>query len=520
MGSDVYKLQRLLTLGVTLGTVAALAAACGSSSSAPAESAGSSTPVAGGTLTVAIPDTIDGWKPDSAVQLSTYQLIREVEAPLLEVSPDGQRIQPGLAASWSYDHARTTLTLRLQPKAAFSDGTPVTARDVVFSVRQWMTGPQYGALYSTFLKGATAAGRHTVRLELTAPSSALLSILTWSNSAIVPDGFAGRSAKAFYADPIGAGPFAIRSSTDDRIVLTRNPHYWQAGRPYLDSIVYDVVADNSQRLLQVRSGDVGMADRVPTDILSTVSSPDVVTSVPSSSMTVLTFGESKGAGADPWFRKAVSLAIDRQALASSVYDKLADVAQGLLPPRVPGSKGCDTCAWATHDVAAAKADLAKAGHVDGPLGLLVDSSRGIDLLAAQAIQPMLQAAGVDVQIQKVDSATLLSRLSSGDFTLAIGNYAAQSPTGVDPLSFLAATQYMFTGASTTPVLTSLATVSAAKGVAGQQRAIAAFEKQNYDAATVVPLLSPYVSSVLGPDTHGLQLRPSALYDASALWVSR
>jgi hypothetical protein len=79
---------------------------------------------------------------------------------------------------------------------------------------------------------------------------------------------------------------------------------------------------------------------------------------------------------------------------------------------------------------------------------------------------------------------------------------------------------MFTGASTTPALVALGGASAARGLAGQQAAVATFEKQNYRNATVVPLLSPYVSSVLAPTTHGLQLRPSALYDASALWVSK
>jgi ABC-type transport system substrate-binding protein len=236
-------------------------------------------------------------------------------------------------------------------------------------------------------------------------------------------------------------------------------------------------------------------------------------------MSVLTFGK-KGSTADVSFRKAVSLAIDRAALVSSVYEKKATVAKGLLPPQVPGDEGCSSCDWSTYDATAAKQSLAKAGPVTGPIGLLVDSSRGIDLLAAQAIQPMLQAAGIDVQIQKVDSATLLTRLASGDFSMAIGNYSAQSPTGVDPLSFLAATQYMFTGADITPVLTAVGGVSAAKGVQGQQAAIATFEEQNYRNATVVPLVSPYVSSVLGPKTHGLALRPSGLYDASALWVSK
>jgi peptide/nickel transport system substrate-binding protein len=514
-------LRRSFSTALAVGSLC-LVAACGSGgSSSPASTAArDGSPVRGGSLTVAVPDAIDGWKPDSAVQVSTYQLIREVEAPLLEVSADGQKIAPGLAASWTYDASRTALTLRLQPGAAFSDGAPVTAADVVFSVKQWMSGPQYGALYSAFIKGATAKGGDKVVITLTAPSSALLGMLTWSNSAVFPADFGGRSAAAFFKSPIGAGPFAIKSATDDQISLVRNEHYWAKGQPYLDSLVYKVVDDNSQRLLQVQSGEAGLADRVPIDFLSTVAGADTVVSVPSSSMSLISFAEStpSAATADPHFRKAVSLAIDRSALVSSVYGGKASVAKGVLPPRVPGSDGCPTCAWETYDPAAAKAQLAQAKGDRDTLELLVDSSRGVDLLAAQAIQPMLAAVGIDVSIKQVDSATLLTRISSGDFSMMIGNYSAQAPTAVDPLSFVAATSYLFTGASPTPALTALGQVSAAQSAAGQTKAVAGFEQQNYAAAKVVPLVSPNVSSVLGPDTHGLTLLPSGLYDASALWV--
>lgn len=517
------RVRSLLTSGIAVGSLL-LVAACGSSSGSSSDEPGGSTkdagdPVAGGSLTIAIPDTIDGWNPDSAVQVATYQLIREVEAPLLEVTPDGQDIAPGLASEWTYDKSGTKLTITLQPEAAFSDGTPVTGDDVVFSVEQWMSGAQYGALYSNFIKSAKATGEDTVVITLTAPSSALLGVLTWSNSAIVPADFGGKSAEEFYEQPIGAGPFAIASSSDDQIELVRNEHYWDEGKPYLDAVTYQVVADTSQRLLQVQSGDAGLADRVPIDNLSAAGDDAQVVSVPSSSMSVISFAQSAAPMNDVHFRKAVSLAIDRQALVDSVFEGKAEAAIGMLPPNVPGAEGCPTCDWGTVDVDAAKAELAQAKGAGETVELIVDSARGIDLLAAQAIQPMLEEAGISVQIKQVDSATLLGRLAGGDYQMVIGNYNAQAPTAVDPLSFVAATGYFFTGADPNIALGALVAVSSAQDVAGQAEAVAGFEKQNYDAATVVPLVSPYVSSVAGPGTHGLSLLPSGLYDAAALWVS-
>ena len=280
-----------------------------------------------------------------------------------------------------------------------------------------------------------------------------------------------------------------------------------------------MVADTSQRLLQVQSGDAGLADRVPTDNLSAADSDAQVVSVPSSSMSLISFAQSTAPMNDPHFRKAVSLAIDREALVASVYEGKAEPAVGLLPPNVPGDEGCPTCDWGAVDPAAAESELAQAEGADQVVEMLVDSARGIDLLAAQAIQPMLADVGIDVQIKQVDSATLLTRLAGGDYQMAIGNYAAQAPTPVDPLSFVAATGYLFTGADPMVALGALGAVSAATSPEDQAKAVSDFERQNYDAATVVPLVSPFVTSVAGPGTHGLELLPSGLYDPSALWVT-
>jgi ABC-type transport system substrate-binding protein len=513
---------RTIVAAAAAATLCIGLAACSSADSTP-EPAGSSAqpgvPVAGGSLTVVIPDAIDGWNPATALQISTYQLIREVTAPLLELSPDGTEVVPGLASAWDYDSTRTHLTLTIDPEAAFSDGTPVMAKDVVFSVEQWMAGESYGPLYSSIIKQAKPAGDKKVVLTLTAPSSALVPILTWSTSAVLPADFGGKSKDAFFAKPIGAGPYAIESeSPGDSITLVRNEHFHVGGQPYLDSLTYRVVTDTSQRLVQVASGDAGLADRVPLDSLSTVTGDPQVVKVPSSTLSLVIFNHATGPTKDAHFRRAFSLALDRSGLVSGVYAGDATVATGVLPAVIPGAEGCPTCDWSTYDAAAAKTELASSGYSGDPVDLLVDSSRGVDLLAAQAVVPMLEAAGISARIQQVDSATFLTRLSTGDYTAAIGNYSAMAPTAVDPLSFVAATAFLFSGADVTPAMTAIGGVSAADTTAGQAAAVAPFEQDVYDTTAVAPLLSPAVAAVAAPNVHGLELLPSGLYDAARLWV--
>ena len=119
---------RLTPLVLALGSLLLLA---GCSEWGPAPG-----PQSGGTLTVSVPSLPVTWDPDSATDAASAQLVRDVEAPLLQLTPHTQQAAPGLARSWKYDDSRTRLTVGLRPKATFSNGRHVTAKDVVFSVEQ------------------------------------------------------------------------------------------------------------------------------------------------------------------------------------------------------------------------------------------------------------------------------------------------------------------------------------------------------------------------------------------------
>lgn len=469
----------------------------------------------GGAITALIPDPIDGWDPGLAIQAASWQVLKEVSEPLLRITDDGLGVEAGLASTWVYDAEAMTVTVTLQEGAAFSDGTPVTSEDVRFSAEQWKAGPLYGPTYGT-LDSVATPDPNTAVFQLNTPDSSFVPLLAWVTSAIMPKDFGGKTAEEFFAKPIGAGPFEIESeSPGEEIVLVRNPHYYAADEVYLDSVTYRVVSDNNQRLVQLQGGAADLIERIPPDLAPQVTG--VLTEEASASVSVIGFN----AGASPTdsadFRRAVSLAVDRGVLISSIYGGHAKPNNGLLSTLLPGSPGASSD-WQKRDVDAAKKALAASGYDGSPVEFLVDSGRGIDLLAAQAIQPMLEEAGITTDIVTVDSGTFLSRLSAGDTEMFIGNYSAGSPTVNDPLGFLLVTGTLFTGFQPESLLPAMGAVSAATTPADAEGAVQEFENEVYDQTYLAPLLSPSVFFGAGSTVHGLAVTPFGAYDLRKIWV--
>jgi peptide/nickel transport system substrate-binding protein len=474
------------------------------------------TATSGGEVTILIPDAIDGWDPAFAVQLSTWQILKEVSEPLLRISADGSALAAGLASEWTYDPVAMTVTVTLQDDAAFSDGTPVTSADVVFSADLWKAGPLYGPSYAGILS-VEAPDPQTAVFSLAAPDSSFAALLSWPTSAITPTDFGGMTAEAFYAEPIGAGPFMIESEKlGEEIVLSRNPNYYAPDAVHLDRVTYRIVGDNNQRLVQLEGGTADLVERVPLDLVTQIREA-IVTEVPSASVSMIGFNAGASPTENADFRRAVSLSIDRTALIESVYSGKAEPNNGVLPAALPGSTG-STTDWGVLDIPAAEAALAASGYDGSPVEFLVDSSRGIDLLAAQAIQPMLQAVGIETNIVTVDSATFLGRLGAGETTLFIGNYSAGSPTLNDPLGFILVTSTLFTGFESPLLLEAMGAVAAAVDPTDSSAAITAYEDDMYANTFVAPLLSPWVVGAHAERLHGFGLTPYSFYDLRSLWV--
>jgi ABC-type transport system substrate-binding protein len=211
---------------------------------------------------------------------------------LVGLTPDGKSIVPELARTISTNKSGTVYTFTLRPNVKFSDGTPMTAADVKYTLERQIdpNGPgQAGSMYGTlgitgtkdFTSGKTPdiAGLKVVnpgvfQIQLDQPNSSILYTLAMSMAGIVPMAYTQKvGTQQFETQPIGTGPYKLQSfSPGQSFSLTRNTVYWdQANRGYLDSINWALNVDPNLAALRILKGQQDlMMDPLSTGTLNSV----------------------------------------------------------------------------------------------------------------------------------------------------------------------------------------------------------------------------------------------------------
>jgi peptide/nickel transport system substrate-binding protein len=253
-------------------------AACGGSSKSSSTNAGSQadnaaagtpksggTPKTGGTLVFARSlDAEAGLNPINAPNNGSIFTIQQIFDQLVEV--DGNKLAPGLAESWTHSADAKTWTFKLRD-AKFSNGSPVTAQDVKFSIDRF-ADPKINTNYATLgssIGTIKVIDPKTVQIKLKEVDGAFLENIAMFAAAIVPKAVVEKIGdKAFANKPIGSGPFLVdKYQRREETVLKRNPYYWRKGQPYLDEVQFKFVPDANTRTLELRSGQVDVADGIP-----------------------------------------------------------------------------------------------------------------------------------------------------------------------------------------------------------------------------------------------------------------
>ena len=239
---------------VCLAAVVAVGlAACGSSSTSTSTSttsaSASGAPKHGGSLTVLEGASFAGSWPglDPATDTdgaANQSYMNAIYGDLFELGTGGKLI-PDLATGYSYANGGKTVNLTIRQGVTFSDGTPVNAAAVVYNWKRDLAGtctckpelPRYA--------GHQATGPYSLSFTLSyvyAPfiDSLQADIFNWIVS---PTALQKMGEKAFALSPVGAGPFTVVSDTlGSQLVLKKNPHYWEQGKPYLDNLTFKTVA--------------------------------------------------------------------------------------------------------------------------------------------------------------------------------------------------------------------------------------------------------------------------------------
>jgi len=395
-----------------------------------------STPKRGGTLKFArsvAPTQLD---PANSIIAGDVYTLDKIFEPLYITSPAG-KLTPWLATGYTVSKDKKTFTFELRPGVKFSDGSPLTAADVVFSIdraRKNSKGPL------SFLDGAItsleAKGTSSVVANLTAPWAPFLSDISVFANGILPANYGGKTEAEFLANPIGTGPFTVTGfkAGVSTLTLQRNVHYWQAGKPYLDAIEFVSVDNDNQRVLQLRGAQVHIADSIPPAQVSSLKSVSSVNVglYPAWEVDLLVFNEQEAKFADRHVRRAITYAIDRNALVHAASFGTAKPGGSFFPPSLQYyAKGTSVLG---PSLAKAKAELAKSAYPKGfKTSILIDGGVQKWQTFAQVIQQQLKPLGIDVTIRALDHAAFESTFQKYDFDMFI-DYAINDISDPDEMA--------------------------------------------------------------------------------------
>jgi peptide/nickel transport system substrate-binding protein len=430
-----------LSAAAALATVPLILAGCGTgvgagSGSGPAAS-GSSKPVDGGNLVIDRSNDAVSMNKTTTFDNSSIYVMEQIMEPLFTVSNDGKTVKPWLATGYTVSANKLTYTIKLRSGVKFSNGQPMTAADVKFSIDQdTATGTTGWGYINSAIKQVVAVNPSTVQLDLKYAWAPILADLSLFSNGIIPNNYGGETKTAFYTHPIGTGPFEWDVwKKGQYIKLVKNPHYWQPGKPYLNSVQFDVVPDASTRQLQLQGNQADIDTFPDWSTFSTLkSTPGVVaTAFPSTEIDYLTFNEKKAPFTDVHVRQAISDAIDRTALVNAVLFGNGKAGNSLFMPGLPYY---DAAGGETYNLTAAKKALAESSVPHGfSTTLQIASGNANESAAAQIVQSELKPLGITLNIQQLDPTTQHASLLADTFDMAYAQWTMDIPDPDEWTSF-------------------------------------------------------------------------------------
>lgn len=345
--------------------------------------------------------------------------------------------RPGLAESWTLSPDRLRLQLNLRKGVRWHDGHPFTSADVRFSMLDvWKKIHPHGRVAFANVEDVETPDPQTAIIRLSRPSPIVLFALNRTSSTVLPRHLyegTDLAANPHNVAPVGTGPFRLKQWVHgDHIELERNLDYWDAGKPYLDGVVFRIIPDATMRAAAFERGDIQYGVLSPIDIndlerigkmrhlvVETRGYDFLATT------SLLEFNLRNPILKDVRVRRAVAHAIDRRNLLRIVSRDFGKVSTGPVPSSLVRYYTSDVPTY-DFDLKAAEKLLDEAGYPRGRGG--VRFAVKIDWVpfgdrvfrSAEFIRQSLKRVGIEAEVRSQDLARYLQRIYSDyDFDLSL-----------------------------------------------------------------------------------------------------
>ncbi|MEX0493020.1 ABC transporter substrate-binding protein [Raoultella terrigena] len=386
------------------------------------------------------PSSLDPHKVESDVE---FNIISDLFEGLVSVSPEG-KIQPRLAAKWE-NKDNTVWTFHLRPGVTWSDGTAITAQDIVWSWQR-LVSPATASPYASYpgnmhivnaqdiaqgkkkpdTLGVKAIDDATLEVTLSQPNAAFLPMLAHPSLVPVDKVLVNRFGEKWTKPEhmVTSGAYKLSQwVVNERIVAERNPRYWDNADTVINKVTYLPISSEAADVNRYKAGEIDIVYTVPinqfTQLKKTMG--DQLDVSPQLATYYYEFNTTKPPFNDPRVRLALNMALDKDIIAEKVLGQGQRPAWLISQPDIGGVKlhNPDYASWPRDKrIAEAKKLLSEAGYNDShPLvfNLLYNTSESHQRVAIAASSMWKKNLGVEAKLQNQEWKTMLDTMHTHNF---------------------------------------------------------------------------------------------------------
>lgn len=386
------------------------------------------------------PSSLDPHKVESDVE---FNILSDLFEGLVSVSPAGE-IQPRLAEKWE-NRDNTVWTFHLRPGVTWSDGSAITAQDVVWSWQR-LVSPLTASPYASYpgnmhivnaaeiargqkapeTLGVKAIDDATLEVTLTQPNAAFLAML--AHPSLVP---LDKVLISRYGDKwtkpehmVTSGPYKLSQwVVNERIAAERNPRYWDNAHTIINKVTYLPISSEAADVNRYKAGEIDIVYTVPINQFAQLKKTigDQLDVSPQLATYYYEFNTTRPPFNDPRVRRALNMALDKDIIAEKVLGQGQRPAWLISQPDIGGVKlqNPDYASWPRDKrITEAKKLLSEAGYNDAhPLvfNLLYNTSESHQRIAIAASSMWKKNLGVEAKLQNQEWKTMLDTMHTHNF---------------------------------------------------------------------------------------------------------